>query len=41
MKRWNLRDFARNQDGGILIYTAFSAAVMLGMVGLAVDVGYP
>ncbi len=40
MKRWNLRDFARDQDGGVLIYTAFSAAVMLGMVGLSVDLGY-
>ncbi len=40
MKRWNLRDFARDQDGGVLIYTAFSGAVMLGMLGLAVDVGY-
>ncbi len=40
MKRWNLPDFARDQDGGVLIYTAFAAAVMLGMTGLAVDVGY-
>ncbi len=35
-----LRNFAKDESGGVLIYTAFSAAVMLGFVGLSMDVGY-
>ncbi len=40
MKRGYLRDLAKDDSGGVLIYTAFAAVVMLGMVGLAVDLGF-
>ena len=40
MKRRYLRDFAKDSSGGVMIYTAVASAVMLGMVGLSVDVGY-
>ena len=38
MQRRFLRCFAKDESGGVLIYTAFASAVMLGFVGLAVDV---
>ena len=38
MQRRFLRNFAKDESGGVLIYTALSSAVMLGFVGLAVDV---
>ena len=40
MKRRYLRNFAKDSSGGVMIYTAFASAVLLGMLGLAVDFGY-
>ena len=35
-----LRGFAEDNSGGVLIYTAFGIVAFLGMMALAVDVGY-
>lgn len=40
MRRRYLTDFARDSSGSVFVYTAAAAAVMLGFVGLAMDVSF-
>jgi hypothetical protein len=40
MSRWKFNAFAKDSSGSVFVYTAASLAVLLGMAGLAVDLGY-
>jgi hypothetical protein len=40
MSRWKFNAFAKDTSGSVFVYTAASLTVLLGMAGLAVDLGY-